>query len=174
MQKLLLLFSWLYRRKSSWTGLEIQKWKVTDEYISKAILNFALDCFILQIIYLPSTHKNFLLHYQLVRLIKCVLGRHVPCRISMFMDWKKHTTLPVDIFWTDGRSVAAVAILFPDIRFIWTLNFSLKSIMFICNMPLAEIPWGPILPAGIAFCWVRTAYYQQTKTSQFSMQLKGR
>lgn len=90
MQKLLLLFSWLYGRKSSRTGLEIQKWKVTDEYIFKAILNFALDCFILQIIYLLPTHKNHLLHYQLVRLIKCVPGRHVPCRISMFMDWKKH------------------------------------------------------------------------------------
>ncbi len=56
------------------------------------------------------TTKNFLFHYQLVLLIKCMLGKHALCGMNVFMACKKSTTWPVDT-GTDGQSRSVLAIL---------------------------------------------------------------
>lgn len=63
------------------------------------------------------------------------------------------------------------AVLLPESWFMWAWNCWLKSILVICSLQLAGIPWEPALPAGDTAGW---QLQQQNKTGCFSMQLKYR
>lgn len=74
----LLLFFWFY---SSWTDLQIRN-SDTENWLMKTRFfgaDFEFDCSIQQIIHLQPTSKNFLLHLQLVLLIKCILFEAWTC-----------------------------------------------------------------------------------------------